>query len=333
MTDEPGPAERDLYLTAVRLGGRLRPADLAPEDRPTLAALVARGLVTPTAAGWTAANPRSLGDRVGVELRGRAIRLLRQAEHLPDRLAPLARAYDTVRSPVGRLGTGGWGGGGPDRPGDAERPGVRRRDTVSCAGGVAVRRRIAELLADCREEFLSAQTGPRPLDGLQDALPEDLALLRRGCAVRALYQPVALADRPVLRQIELRVRGGAQARVLPEPYERLLVFDRTTAVIPAGEEHTGAVFLDDPATVRYLVSRFERDWARATPLDRHLGPPHPTTARVGRLLAHGLTQRAIGARLGLSERTVAAHIARLRDRHGAQTLFHLGWRMRGVSDA
>ncbi|KJS63180.1 helix-turn-helix transcriptional regulator [Streptomyces rubellomurinus] len=325
MADEPGPAERDLYLTAVRLGGRLRPDDLAPEDRPALAALVARGLITPTATGWAAANPRSLGDRLGVELRSRAVRLLRHAEQLPDRLAPLARAYDTVRSPVGRLG--------PGRPGDSDRPVGRLRDTVSCAGGVAVRRRIAELLADCREEFLSAQTGPRPLDGLRAALPEDLAVLRRGCAVRALYQPVALADRPVLRQIELRVRGGARARVLTEPYERLLVFDRTTAVIPAVEERAGAVFLDDPATVRYLVARFERDWARATPLDRHLGPPHPTTARVGRLLAQGLTQRAIGARLDLSERTVAAHIARLRERHGARTLFHLGWRMRDADDA
>ena len=43
----------------------------------------------------------------------------------------------------------------------------------------------------------------------------------------------------------------------------------------------------------------------------------------------GLTQRAVATRLGLSERTVAGHISRLREKYGAQTLFQLGWLMRG----
>ncbi|MEU7090860.1 LuxR C-terminal-related transcriptional regulator [Streptomyces viridifaciens] len=47
------------------------------------------------------------------------------------------------------------------------------------------------------------------------------------------------------------------------------------------------------------------------------------------MLARGLTQRAVATRLGLSERTVAGHISRLRDRYGAQTLFHLGWHLNG----
>ncbi|MFH9349230.1 helix-turn-helix domain-containing protein [Kitasatospora sp. NPDC017646] len=65
------------------------------------------------------------------------------------------------------------------------------------------------------------------------------------------------------------------------------------------------------------------------PADRHLVAPHPTTVRIGRLLARGLTQRAVATRLGISERTVAGHISRLRDRYGARTLFHLGWHLRG----
>ncbi|WP_158707014.1 MULTISPECIES: helix-turn-helix domain-containing protein [Streptomyces] len=49
-----------------------------------------------------------------------------------------------------------------------------------------------------------------------------------------------------------------------------------------------------------------------------------------RLLARGLTQRAIAGRMGLSERTVAGHIARLRELYDAQTLFQPGRRMRGA---
>ncbi|MFF7994123.1 helix-turn-helix domain-containing protein [Kitasatospora xanthocidica] len=52
-----------------------------------------------------------------------------------------------------------------------------------------------------------------------------------------------------------------------------------------------------------------------------------------RLLARGLTQRAIATRMGLSERTVAGHIARLRGQYDAETLFQLGWQMRGARDA
>ncbi|MFE4358349.1 LuxR C-terminal-related transcriptional regulator [Kitasatospora sp. NPDC056800] len=320
MTDEPSPAERALYLTAVRGGGRLRPEDLAPADRPTLAALVARGLLTPTATGWTAASPRALGDRIGLELRTRALRLLRHAERLPGTLGPLARAYDAARHP------------GVDLP--AVHPGTGDPGTGDPAAGTVddaaeVRRRVGELVSECREEVLAAQPGPRPLEALRMAVAQDLSLLRRGCSLRTVYQPVTLADPAARSQVALRTGHGAQVRVLAEPYERVLVFDRAVAVIPADEDRNRAAFLTDPTTVAYLVAQFERDWARATPADRHLDPPSVTTVRIGRLLARGLTQRAVATRLGVSERTVAAHISRLRDRYGAHSLFHLGWQLRG----
>ncbi|MFE6498658.1 LuxR C-terminal-related transcriptional regulator [Kitasatospora sp. NPDC057738] len=331
MTDEPGPAERALYLAAVRGGGRLLPEDLAPADRPTLAALVARGLLTPTATGWTAASPRSLGDRIGLELRTRAVRLLRHAERLPGTLGPLSRAYDEARSPVGgqpAAGSRAVGSAGSPATGS---PAVALGGTLggTVVGAAEVRGRVSELVSECREEVLAAQPGPRPLEGLRMALAQDLSLLRRGCSLRTLYQPVTLADAAVRSQVVLRTGQGAQVRVLAEPYERVLVFDRAVAVIPAAEDHSRAAFLTDPTTVAYLAAQFERDWVRATPAGRHLDPPSVTTVRIGRLLARGLTQRAVATRLGVSERTVAAHISRLRDRYGAHTLFHLGWRLRG----
>ncbi|MEV7597604.1 LuxR family transcriptional regulator [Kitasatospora sp. NPDC089797] len=304
MTDEPGPAERALYLAAVRAGGRLFPEDLAPDDHPTVAALVARGLLTPTPTGYTAANPRSLGDRIGAELRLRATRLLLHAERLPGDLRPLSHAYEALH--------------GPSAPAAADGPGGVTR-VPDC---------VPELLAGCTEELLAARPGPQPAAALRSTLTQDLALLRRGCALRVLHQPDTLGDPAALRQLSLRSRQGARIRVLGEPYEQVLVFDRSVAVLPTEDPDRGAI-VTDPGTVGYLVAHFERDWARATPADHYLRAPHPTTVRVGRLLARGLTQRAVATRLGLSERTVAGHIARLRDRYGAQTLFHLGWHLRG----
>ncbi|MEU1290271.1 LuxR C-terminal-related transcriptional regulator [Kitasatospora sp. NPDC005856] len=335
MTDEPGPAERALYLAAVRGGGRLLPEDLAPADRPALAALVARGLLAPTSTGWTAAGPRALGDRIGLELRTRALRLLQYAERLPGTLGPLARAYEEARHPVGGPPAVAPYGGDPGVV-DPRAADPRAADPKAADPGAGtvddaaeVRRRVGELVSECRQEVLAAQPGPRPLEGLRMALAQDLSLLRRGCSLRTVYQPVTLADPGVRSQVALRTGQGAQVRVLAEPYGRVLVFDRAVAVIPAAEDLSRAVFLTDPTTVAYLAGQFERDWARATPAARHLDPLSPATVRIGRLLARGLTQRAVATRLGISERTVAAHISRLRDRYGAHTLFHLGWQLRG----
>ncbi|MER7703502.1 LuxR family transcriptional regulator [Kitasatospora sp. NPDC097605] len=305
--DEPTPAERNLYLSALAGGGRLAPPPTA--DPAALAGLVGRGLLARTANGCTAVDPRTAGDRLTAELCTEATGLLLRAEHLPEVLAPLTAAYD-----------------------DAHRPAPAVNGSSRVEGRAGIRQRISELISDCGDELLAAQPGRRPIEGLRMASVQDLALLRRGGAIRTLYQPVALADRAVAGHAALMAGYGSQIRVLHEPYPRMLVFDRTVAVIPDAADGISAVFVHNPATVAFLVSLFERDWARACALDRSAGAPHPTATRIGRLLARGLTQRAIATRLGLSERSVAGHIARLRELHDAETLFQLGWRMRGARD-
>ncbi|MFG3051231.1 LuxR C-terminal-related transcriptional regulator [Kitasatospora sp. NPDC048239] len=309
MSDEPGAAERALYLAAVAAGGHLHAADLTdltPEAGAALDGLLDLGLLAPTATGYSAVSPRSAGDRLGAELRSEATRLLVGAERLPEVLEPLAQAYDAVTRPTSPSG-----------------------EATHVEGGVTIRQRVAELLSDCKEELLAAQPGQRPAAGLRMAMPQDIALLRRGSAMRTLYQPVAAADRAVVQYAAVMTGHGARVRVLDEPYRRMLVFDRTVAVVAAADDDTKAVFVHDPAAVAFLVGVFERDWARATVVDWSAAPADPVTVRIGRLLAAGLTQRAVATRLGLSERTIAAHISRLRSRHGVQTLFQLGWRMRG----
>ncbi|MFF2747947.1 hypothetical protein ACFVVA_20670 [Kitasatospora sp. NPDC058048] len=69
------------------------------------------------------------------------------------------------------------------------------------------------------------------------------------------------------------------------------------------------------AGIRYPVSQLVKD--------------HPHEALGAQPVARGLTQRAIAGRMGLGERTVAGHIARLRELFDAETLFQWGRRRRG----
>ncbi|WP_371517929.1 LuxR C-terminal-related transcriptional regulator [Kitasatospora sp. NBC_01300] len=311
--EEPDEAARQLYLAILARGGRIPFTDTQDTGQAALQQLVDLGLLiaNPMDHCYTAVSPRSVTDRLGAELRSEATRLLVRAENLPGTLDGLTRAYDAMPRPSGRAG-----------------------GAVHVEGHVHIRQRISQLASDCRSEVLAAQPGRRPASSLQVALLQDVHLLRRGCSLRTIYQPVALADPPALAYVEEVTQHGSLIRVLDEPFQRLLVFDRTVAVISANDDNSTAAFITDPAAITFLVGAFERDWARAETAETSaaLGPTRTIPDRVGRLLARGLTQRAVATRLGLSERTVAAHISRLRDRHGAQTLFQLGWLMRGARD-
>ncbi|MQS13269.1 winged helix-turn-helix transcriptional regulator [Streptomyces kaniharaensis] len=312
---EPDDAARQLYLSILAEGGRIPFTGIHDTEQAALQQLVDIGLLMPNPmdACYTAVSPRSVSDRLGAELRSEATRLLVRAENLPGALDSLTRAYDAMPRPSGR--TGG---------------------AVHVEGHVHIRQRISQLVSDCRTEVLTAQPGHRPADTLQVAVLQDVQLLQRGCSLRTIYQPVAFADQPAVAYADEVTRHGSLIRVLDEPFQRLMVFDRAVAVISANDDNSAAAFITDPAVIAHLVGAFERDWARADTTEAAAalghGQARSTPDRVGRLLARGLTQRAVATRLGLSERTVAAHISRLRDRYGAQTLFQLGWLMRGSRD-
>ena len=105
---------------------------------------------------------------------------------------------------------------------------------------------------------------------------------------------------------------------------------------PAGADGSAAASIEDSAVVGFLVACFERDRERAQRVQWG-GPtpergPYSVHAAIAHLLSQGLTRRSIAGRLGLGERTVAGHISRLREEHDAETLFQLGWQMRGARD-
>ncbi|MFI6154205.1 LuxR C-terminal-related transcriptional regulator [Kitasatospora sp. NPDC051170] len=309
----PDTAARALYLAVLREGGLVRAAEVSAADEPALQRLVELGLLVPRLqdASYSAVDPRATTERIGADLRGEGVRLLTEADRLPELMGELTRAYDAT--PKRRPGTAG----------------VRY-----ITGVEEIRHEISQLSEEYPKGGLTAQPGgPRPAELLPDSLDRARRIHQRGGTLRTLYEPSARLD-PATVRFAAEVAGlGCTTRVLAAPFQRFLVFDLTVAVIPAAPDYRSAAVVDDPSMVAFVVSTFETHWQQAEGVNWSAlaaGSADPTVHdQTGRLLAQGLTQRAIATRLGLSERTVAGHIARLREQHDAETLFQLGWQMRG----
>ncbi|MFD0570895.1 LuxR family transcriptional regulator [Kitasatospora gansuensis] len=286
----PDETARELYLSILSNGGRLPFAELPEADRAALDQLVDSGLVLPNAldSTYVAVSPRSVSERLCTELRSAATRLLLRAEELPDALSGLTRAYESTPRVV-----------------------LEPARSTCVDGREQIRQRIAELLSECRTELLAAQPGPRHPETLVLARQQDLALRRRGIRLRTVYQPGALTEPATVDYAVAMSEQGSELRILDECFQRMLIIDRTVAVVPAADDHGRAAFISDPTAVAFLVAVYQRDWGRAETVDwSRLGTGSPLQAaayRVGRMLAAGLTQRAVATRLGLSERTVVPH--------------------------
>ncbi|MEU5385880.1 LuxR C-terminal-related transcriptional regulator [Kitasatospora cineracea] len=309
----PNDAERALYREVLSQGGRVMFREAMQQDPDATLRLIELGLLVHHVVdeSLTAVSPRTAAGRLGARMRAEGAGLLLRAEEAPALLESFSQAYEAA---LGRV----------------ERSSVVRH----VHDMTQIRHGILQIEAETHEEILAAQPGgARPQQFLKQSLELTRGHLAAGIALRTVYEPAALTDLPTASYAADVTDLGERIRVLDEPFTRLLVFDRKVAVLPASADNASAAFVEDPAVVAVLVERFERDWSRAAVVDWHAaaGRPRPTgvPAALTGLLAAGLTQKAIASRLGLSERTVAAHLARLREHHDAQTLFQLGWLMRG----
>ncbi|MCX4747557.1 LuxR family transcriptional regulator [Kitasatospora sp. NBC_01287] len=311
------PAARALYLELSARGGQFSLAAVAEADTPALARLQALGLVLKQQDGlfWTVVNPRTVASRISAELRSSGAALLDRADQLDPIMLELASVFDRAlaRPRTGRA--------------------IQEMDQKE-----HIQQRLEQLGLECRQEVLAAQPGgARPAGHLPQARTAARDWRRRGVLLRTIYQPGARTDPGTARYAAYATGLGARIRILDEEFLRVLVFDRRVAVVASYEDGLTASFTEDPVLVELVVNSFERDWERAERVRwEGLGEPgEPVEAGDGPLvglLARGLTQRVIATRLGLSERTVAGQIARLRDRYEARTLFELGWQMRGGAD-
>jgi hypothetical protein len=255
-----------------------------------------------------AVDPRLAKIRLGAPYYEEALRKLRAAQQLPEAVARLSDEFH--RSiPAGATTSGA---------------------SEIVTGRAEVAHRLSALADNCTEELLD----------LRPRLPEDndQDLLRRAADARPPFQwrtilrTAALAVPAHRAYAATVVEAGGEARTEDLLIEPLLIFDRSTAVIPADLDADPAgletvCLVSDRAAVEYLRGVFYTIWEDAHPFSLEADTAD-AAERLKRsilhLLGEGLDQAAIGRELGLAPRTLNKYIALLKVDFKVTSLFQLG---------
>ncbi|MFJ9041035.1 helix-turn-helix transcriptional regulator [Streptomyces sp. NPDC102406] len=199
-------------------------------------------------------------------------------------------------------------------------------------GDTRINSAIERLTAECRFEVLTVQPGGgRSENTLNVALKRGQTVLDRGVAMRTIYQHTVRHSQGTLAYAARIHRENVEIRTLEELIDRLMIFDRSAALIPVGEERQIALELRHPGLVEYLTKVFEDLWRRATPLLED--PPYPPSTdgitgvqrSIAKLLIEGHVDEAIARRLGMNVRTCRAHIAKIAASLGSGSRAQLGY--------
>jgi DNA-binding CsgD family transcriptional regulator len=219
-----------------------------------------------------------------------------------------------------------------------------------------VNARLDDVIASAEVEILSAQPGgPRTQEQLERSLARDTAALERGVAKRTLYRVVArdnACTAEYVRAMTARESGRRpEYRTLGSEFERAIVVDQRVAFISnhylEGAPEHAAWVVTDRAMVAYITAEFDARWRAADPwhgelrgrgqtVDTITGADGVRTTRrqrqIMRYWVDGMDQRAIAAKLGVSERTIAAEFTALRDAFDATSQAQLAYQWAFSSD-
>ena len=195
---------------------------------------------------------------------------------------------------------------------------------------------LQTLAAEAEEEVLTAQpqglrgTGEELDEGLAKVLEFERAMLARGVRMLTLYQHSARRSSATRAYVAAITPLGGETRTQDEFFNRMIVFDRSIAVIPASSESVTALAIREPTIVGYLVDVFMRSWERARPFTSQEASVVKTIAEeqramTMRMLIEGHSDPVSAKRLGVSPRTYAGYVADLKDDFDAETRFQLGY--------
>jgi len=165
---------------------------------------------------------------------------------------------------------------------------------------------------------------------LQASKPLDEQLLGRAVSIRTIYLDSVRNDPPTVSYARWLTVLGGQVRTVPVLPLRLIVFDRSVAVVPLDPNVTraGVTLLPSPGAVAAMHALFEQVWENATPL----GVAQPRVrqnltrqdAALLRLLSQGDTDEMVARKLGVSVRTVRRMASELMAELGARSRFQAG---------
>jgi DNA-binding CsgD family transcriptional regulator len=243
-------------------------------------------------------------ERQAAEIEARKAQLEAGRQVLNDRLA-----QDAATGPTGRTG-------------------IER-----LIGMDAIQERLEELVTAATSEVLTILPGgPQTPGALAAARPLNQDLAARGLTLRCIYQDSMRGDRTNLNYARWLQDLGVQIRTAPLLPPRMILIDRTAALVPIEPEQSGrgAALIREPGVLASLSSLFEQTWQTAADLDaptRSDPDEDGVTAaelELLRMIASGLTDQATANRLGISLRTVRRRIEELMNRLEATSRFEAG---------
>ncbi|GAA3535826.1 helix-turn-helix domain-containing protein [Nonomuraea rosea] len=203
----------------------------------------------------------------------------------------------------------------------------------------ALREQVRHLQDSAREEVICFCRAGHVVMPSEDNT-EELEALGRGVGYRVIYERALLEQPGMVANVAYGIKLGEQARAVRFLPVRMMIVDRTTAVLPL-VQHAGGMTEPTAALVREsslleaLIALFEAQWERATPI-RSLedgqvidtSPACPLDADelyLLSLLVAGVPEKSIASQLGLSLRTVQRRVYHLMQLAGAQTRMQLAW--------
>lgn len=212
------------------------------------------------------------------------------------------------------------------------------RDTETVTELEVALRLITEFTASATEEVLTSQPGgARPEQVLEESLERTEALLARQVRMRTLYQHTAQFHQTTIAYVERVTAMGAEVRTTAPGFARMLVFDRSVAVLPLLGSEEGAVIVRNASVVAALADAFERTWNGAAPFpleySRHQAVQAATEVRrtiIG-LLVQGESDKKIAQSVGLSLRSTQRHVAEVMQDLGARNRLHAGYLLHGLT--
>ncbi|MEU6986475.1 helix-turn-helix domain-containing protein [Streptomyces sp. NPDC046324] len=194
--------------------------------------------------------------------------------------------------------------------------------------------RYEQIQRRARQEVLRFDTAPYLVD--EDVNAAELEQLAAGVHYRTVYDRAAIEEDGAQGEMRLYADAGEQARVLGKVPVKLVIVDRSAALVAlrtdGGRPPPGAVVqIHRGPLLDALIALFELAWASALPLDPRLSGTPGRNELSGAeiqlliLLLSGLTDDAIARQLDIGKRTVNRRIRGLMDLAGASSRMQLGW--------
>ncbi|MEV8532720.1 helix-turn-helix domain-containing protein [Streptomyces sp. NPDC051211] len=201
-------------------------------------------------------------------------------------------------------------------------------------GASAVAHRFVQLQLGAVEEVCALVTGrPQVVTGTENDAEDRAA--GRGVGYRVVIEREVLSQAGGLREAQVALGRGEQVRVIPRVPTKLVIADRTLAMVPLTGRNAepAALVVHASGLLESLLGLFEAVWRESLPLRLGAGGsvaeaetgPDETDLEILSLLLAGMTDASVAKHLELGLRTVQRRVKGLMELADVATRLQLGW--------